>query len=376
MKKKSLLLISLSLASLLLASYLIVIYHSFMNHKQIGLFQKKLLNWYKKSARDLPWRKNKDPYKIWVSEIMLQQTQVDTVIPYYQKWLKRFPTLQLLAKAPQSEVMKYWAGLGYYRRARFLHQAAQHIVKNLKGKFPQSAETLRKLPGIGRYTAGAIASIAFGEKTPILDGNVIRILTRLNAIKKDISLTKTQKQLWQIAESILPNKNIGDFNQALMELGATVCFPDHPDCSSCPVTNLCQALALKRQTDFPVNHRKEKIEKKKTFAMIFRKSDSVLIQKQSDRDRWGGLWTFPHWDSEDEMLEESGLDNKDLKSRLSVSHGFTKYQVTLNVYETLQTANMDGKLGEKSKKWVRISDLEHFAFPSPHQKIVKDLRKK
>ncbi len=372
-----------------------------VDSKNLPVFQKELLRWYDASARDLPWRRTQDPYKIWVSEIMLQQTQVDTVIPYYEKWLKRFPTLSKLAAAPLSEALKYWAGLGYYRRARMLHEAAQCVMKNHKGKIPSTADALMELPGIGRYTAGAIASIAFDQKAPLLDGNVIRILSRIYAVAADVSLPATISKLWKLSEGVLPEKRIGDFNQALMELGATVCFPDNPACLLCPVSKHCSARATGREKSFPVKLRKEKLEKKNTAALILREKDAVLIQQQGVKDRWGGLWMFPHWEDKKQMIKNLGIDAKELNHRLTIQHGFTKYQIQLDVYEW-ETQN-DAKIYAKharrndslilghsyafnsrqilrpfrdSSRWVKIGQLKKFAFPAPHQKIVKELLKK
>ncbi len=355
--------------------------------QDLPVFQKNLLAWYKKNARQLPWRQTKNPYAIWVSEIMLQQTQVKTVIPYYERWLKRFPTLKHLAEADLHDVLRQWAGLGYYRRARMLHQAAQYIQKNFNGKIPPTAQELQKIPGIGRYTAGAIASIAYDEKVPILDGNVIRILTRIFAIADDIGSAKTIKKLWVFAEKILPHKNLGDFNQALMELGATVCLPQNPACLLCPVSSLCKA-GKKDPEIFPVKKQKEILEKLETAALILRKNGMILLQRQAEKERWGGLWMFPHWKNKKSLLEEMRLREEDLLHKMTVKHGFTKYLIQLNVYECKRRATgekspmtLNLKLSPKSpvpghrsnQRWVTIKDLSRFAFPAPHQKIVKAL---
>jgi len=333
----------------------------------IPTFQKKLFSWYRINARDMPWRRTQDPYKIWVSEIMLQQTQVDTVIPYFQRWIKKFPTVRALAKAPSSEVMKYWAGLGYYRRARGIHEASRFLVKEHAGKVPSRVEELIKLPGIGRYTAGAIASIAFGEKAPILDGNVIRVLSRIYALQKDIGSTETIRQLWQLAEEILPNRDVGDFNQALMELGATVCFPENPQCGKCPVARQCRAHQEHEEERYPVKNQKEKLQKLNTAALILRKNGKVLVQKQAENDRWGGLWTFPHWPHRKAMLTALSRHTHPLKRRMTVKHGFTKYLIRLDVYES-----RSGKNALKGR-WIPIQKLRTLAFPSPHKKIAAEL---
>jgi A/G-specific adenine glycosylase len=340
---------------------------------EIPLFQKLVAAWYSQNRRDLPWRRTRDPYAIWVSEIMLQQTQVQTVIPYYERWLKKFPTLQALAKAPISEVLKYWAGLGYYRRARMLHEGAKRVVQDFNSKLPSDAASLLSIPGIGRYTAGAIASIAFEERVPVLDGNVIRILTRLCAVKEDIGFPKTIQKLWGLAEAILPEENIGDFNQSLMELGATVCFPKNPQCPACPVSNLCKAYQAGAPEKFPVKMKKDVTENLKTAALILRRKEKVLIRKQPLKARWGGLWMFPHWSDKNSMLKETGLEKSNLTHRLTIKHGFTKYRINLEVYECESTPL---KIKDSSpEKWVSVAQLEKHAFPSPHQKIVKSLCK-
>ncbi len=338
--------------------------------RSISLHQ-QLLPWYRKNARDLPWRRTKDPYKIWVSEIMLQQTQVQTVIPYYEKWLKRFPDITTLAKAPESEVMKYWAGLGYYRRARMLHEAAKTIMKDHGGKFPSVPEKILELPGIGRYTAGAISSIAFGLPQPILDGNVIRILTRIEGIGDDIGSPKTLQKLWKISESVVPEKNPGDFNQAMMELGATVCTPQNPDCSACPATSSCFSFKNKSWEKFPFKKNREKLENIGSAALVLRQAGKVLVEKQPRTARWGGLWMFPHAKNQKSVFKKFRLSAEKGLHKMTLFHGFTKYKVRLDVYESLEKPFLpDGDF-----KWARVRDLEQIAFPSPHKKISQAVLK-
>jgi len=339
--------------------------------------QKKLLSWYHKHARDLPWRHTRDPYKIWVSEIMLQQTQVQTVIPYYTRWLTRFPTLASLAIAPQDEVMKYWAGLGYYRRVKMLHQAAQFVQTELEGKIPSDPAGLLNIPGIGRYTAGAIASIAFQKSAPLVDGNVIRILTRLYAIKKDIAQAPTLKQLWSLAEGLVPQKEPGDFNQAMMELGATVCLPKNPSCSTCPVRSECKALARGNAEHFPVKAQKDKIEKLKTAAFIFHNPrGEVLISRQPQNARWGGLWMFPFGETKTEVAARFKLKEMPEDHSFVIKHGFTKYSIQLHVFETALSLKKSKTLAASYRRWVAVTELENFAFPSPHKKITRYLLEK
>ncbi|OGW83360.1 MAG: A/G-specific adenine glycosylase [Omnitrophica bacterium GWA2_52_8] len=350
----------------------------------IKTFQKKLLEWFKSNARDLPWRRTHDPYHIWVSEIMLQQTQVDTVIPYYTRWINRFPAVQTLAQSPVSEVMKHWAGLGYYRRARMLHEAAKTICKKYAGVLPQDTDELRKLPGIGRYTAGAIASIAYNQKAPVLDGNVIRVLSRVEAVSNDISQLKTLNRLWQLAEAYLPDENTGDFNQALMELGATVCFPENPRCGTCPVASLCKAHRFKKEPSFPFNSRREKLLKKNSFTLVLRANGRVLMRRQPTEARWGGLWMFPYWESREAMLQDHSLictevgSTAKLKQRMSLTHGFTKYRIKLSVYESRlpdKVKSTHSILGDKNARWIPVAHLPKYALPSPHQKIADEISK-
>ena len=330
--------------------------------------------WYFREKRDLPWRHTRDPYKIWVSEIMLQQTQVATVIPYYERWLKTFPSLAVLARAPLSRALELWAGLGYYRRVRMLHRAAQHVQKKFLGRIPQTAEALKKLPGIGRYTAGAIASIAFDEKTPVLDGNVIRILTRIFAIPQSVDQPRTLDKLWVIAGSLLPDKKPGDLNQALMELGATVCFPLTPQCAQCPVRKNCLAHRKGNERFYPVRSQKNSYKKLRMVALVLRNGRSgVWLEKQPEQGRWGGLWMFPFWTHKKEML--SAINPLGLRPRLflKIQHVFTKYRITLEVYESRFEKRRF--LKRPRGKWHSIKRLAGVAFPSPHRKIALALEK-
>jgi A/G-specific adenine glycosylase len=304
---------------------------------------------------------------------MLQQTQVATVIPYYERWLRAFPSLASLAAAPLPKALKLWAGLGYYRRARMFHQAARHVQYKLHGKIPRTAEALRELPGIGRYTAGAIASISWGERTPVLDGNVIRILTRIFGVSQSIDQPSTQERLWKLATALLPAKNSGDFNQAMMELGATVCFPLNPDCFQCPVRKNCQAHQKGNELSYPVRSRKEKYEKLIMAALVLvDPRGKIWLEKQPEHGRWGGLWMFPFWKSEKTMFGELGSLGWKPAFKMKVQHGFTKYRITLNVFG-LATGKAVWK--RRSGRWFSIGNLARVASPSPHRKIAQALMK-
>lgn len=331
-----------------------------------------LLRWYARHKRDLPWRHTRDPYKIWVSEIMLQQTQVATVIPYYRRWFKAFPSLLSLANAPLSKALELWAGLGYYRRVRMLHQAAIHIQRDLQGSIPGNAADLRKLPGIGRYTAGAIASIAMGEKTPVLDGNVIRILTRIFAVTQSVDRATTLERLWSFAASLLPAENPGDLNQSLMELGATVCFPLDPQCARCPVKGICLAHQKGKELSFPVRSKKTLCERLKMAALVLQNDkNEVWLEKQPEEGRWGGLWMFPFWKSRQEMRKELLSFGSQPVLYLIVPHAFTKYRITLEVFGSLYKKGTP--LKRPAGRWRPITELSRIAFPSPHKKIAQAL---
>ncbi|MBU3758308.1 MAG: A/G-specific adenine glycosylase [Candidatus Omnitrophica bacterium] len=335
--------------------------------------RKKLLAWYRSEARKLPWRETRDPYAIWVSEIMLQQTQVDTVIPYYGRWLQKFPDVQTLASAPLEEVLSAWAGLGYYRRARSLHQAAQLLVEKHGSKMPRQAAQLILLPGVGRYTAGAVASIAFGERTPLVDGNVIRILTRIFAIPRSTAEPATQKEIWALAGALVPDGSPGDFNQALMELGAVLCTPRNPLCSACPVERQCRARALGNPTRFPVQPRRVKIEKIRNFSLVLNQRDKVWLQKQSAEGRWGGLWMFPFWDNLKSLLQAADDAGGAAQKWFSLKHGYTKFQIQLDVYHAAVSAVARTCKRGTSGRWVRLEELKGYALPAPHRKIAEKL---
>lgn len=263
--------------------------------------RERLLHWYRQHRRDLPWRRVKDPYAIWVSEVMLQQTQVATVMPYYEQFLRRFPTVQALADADEAQVLHAWSGLGYYRRARLLHQGARHLVSLRDGIFPRDAKQLRTIPGIGRYTSGAIASVVWNEPEPIVDGNVVRVLCRWYGMDAPPDATQTQKRLWALAEAWVKHDDgadAGDFNQALMELGATVCTKQKPQCECCPMRSDCDAFLSQRQHLIPLKRRKSNVQLKTLHALLLTPSDQLTAtaqywMKQSTGSLFSGLWNFP-----------------------------------------------------------------------------------
>ncbi len=338
-----------------------------MKTKDIPEFRRKLLAWYRTEKRKLPWRLSKDPYSILVSEIMLQQTQVDTVIPYYERWLKKFPDFETLAAADEATVLKFWQGLGYYRRAKMLHQTAKAVFEIHAGKLPSHPAELLNLPGIGRYTAGAIASIAFDAKAAIVDGNVIRIITRINAIKDNTAEKSTLEKIWQIAGDWLPEKNTGDFNQAMMELGATICKPQNPDCERCPVAKYCDAQKTGTPENYPFKNPGAKITKLKEFAFFMRdKQKRILVKKQRKGERWADLWTLPHFQKIEDGLTVLGLEKNQIKKLRRDKHAFTRYSITLETFH----ATAQGKACNPGMEWMHEKEIRKQAFPAVYQKIL------
>lgn len=253
----------------------------------------RLLTWYRENKRDLPWRRTKDPYAIWLSEVMLQQTRVDTVIPYYDRFLSSYPTVHALAEAPLEDVLTKWSGLGYYRRARTLHAAAQQVSRERNGIFPRETNELREIKGIGPYTAGAVASIAFDTAAALVDGNVIRVFARIFAVNEDVRKPAGVAKIWKLAEDLVPKKNPGDWNQALMELGATVCTPRAPRCLLCPVNDLCEARKQGRENDLPILLAKKAPRAWSRAAVVIERAGEVLLTKRRGDRLFGGMWEPP-----------------------------------------------------------------------------------
>ncbi len=259
----------------------------------LGAVQRALLGWFRRGHRDMPWRKTRDPYAIWVSEIMLQQTRVETVRAYYTRWMARLPTVRALAEAPLDEVLSLWSGLGYYARARNLKAAAEVLLAEEGGEFPRDPGRIAALPGIGPYTTGAIASIAFDLPEPILDGNVARILSRIFLIDAPAEAARTRAELWSRARALVPTRGAGDFNQAMMELGATVCTPRDPACLTCPVASQCRARAAGRALELPRRKLKRVTPTVEQLALLVKAADRVLLARRPARGLWGGLWEPP-----------------------------------------------------------------------------------
>jgi A/G-specific adenine glycosylase len=315
--------------------------------------RERLLAWYEVTKRDLPWRGTRDPYAIWLSETMLQQTRVDTVIPYYERFLRELPTVVDLAAATEEKVLSLWSGLGYYRRARMLHAAAKRVAREHGGRLPASVEGLRGLEGVGAYTAGAVASIAFGHRAAVVDGNVARVLARLYVIEHDVTTSRGSARVWALAEDLVPEgKGVaGEWNQALMDLGATVCAPRQPRCEACPVHDLCAGRAQGVAADLPRIAPKKAPRAVQRAAIVLASSDAVLLARRRPGGLFGGLWEPPGADG----------DGEDLAARLGVAPAALERRgeiVHVLSHRRLQVTVLRGALGRRRRWSVPAGDYD------------------
>jgi A/G-specific adenine glycosylase len=343
--------------------------------------RRKLLAWFARHRRDLPWRLDRDPYAIWVSEIMLQQTQVATVIPFFHRFLAAFPSVQRLAAASQQRVLRLWEGLGYYRRARSLHQAARQLVAQHRGQLPDDPEVWRNLPGIGRYTLGAILSQAFDRRLPILEANSVRVLCRFFGVDAPPQDSGVQKRLWQLAEVLLPRKQVGDFNQALMELGALVCTNAAPRCKSCPLAYHCAARKQGCQEKLPRRQKPLSTIHVQEVAVVVRRGPTVLVVQRPAQGRWANMWEFPHaelqlGESHHDAAKRMVHKNTGLVIKLgallaTLTHAVTRYRITLVCREaTLQGGTFASSVYQRSM-WIRPGDLSALPVSSPQRRLAR-----
>jgi A/G-specific adenine glycosylase len=345
-------------------------------------FRRRLGGWFDRHAKDLPWRRQKDAYAVWISEIMLQQTQVATVRDYFVRFLRAFPAVEELALAEEEQVLRLWEGLGYYRRARQLHRASKIIVAEFDGVFPRDIEELRRLPGIGRYTAGAILSIAYDIPQPILEANTIRVYSRLLGYEGDPHSAAGQKLLWSMAEAVLPYKRPGRLNQALMELGREVCKSRKPLCTICPAVSLCRAAQSGSQDCIPRPKVKPKIEEVHEAAVVVRRGGRVLLIKRGDGGRWAGLWDFPRFPLHAEHPAARRKELIDGVRRLTgvtivpgellktLRHGVTRFRITLDCFAAEYVSETDGETSAQVK-WVRPAELEKYPLSTTGRKMAK-----
>lgn len=335
-------------------------------------FVSDLLQWYQQNARRLPWRSSISPYRTWVSEIMLQQTQVDTVIPYFEHWMAALPSLADLAAADEQDVLSLWEGLGYYRRARNLHLAAKIVMRDHEGCLPEQVAELEKLPGIGRYTAAAIASIAFGQDVAVVEGNVRRVISRLFNLTEPIRSPVSEREIWRLAQSHLPPGEACAYNQAWMDLGSLICTPKSPSCDSCPIAAYCQARLLKVQEDRPVRAPKKHVPHLIVAAAIIHQEDKVLIARRPVEGLLGGLWEFPGGTLEDKDADLSACLVREIEEELGVSivvdsffgryqHAYTHFKITLHAFLCQLADDRQPRcLACDDWRWVSLAELSQY----------------
>lgn len=357
-----------------------------MNQKDVysdNTFSQKLLSWFDEHGRKhLPWQQNKTPYRIWISEIMLQQTQVTTVIPYYQQFMERFPEVTDLAAASEDEVLHYWSGLGYYSRARNLHKAAKKVVDEFSGTFPRSVEQLMELSGIGRSTAGAVASISMGIRAPIMDGNVKRVLTRYFAIHGWPGHRRVANNLWEIADRLTPENRVGDYTQVMMDLGATVCKRSKPACHVCPLETSCIAHQTGQEKQFPEPKPKQnKPERSTIMLMVVNQYGEVLLEKRPPSGIWGGLWSFPEMSEPDQIAEEAlkktGLTLHGYDFWQSFRHTFSHYHLDITPALTF-VDNQSQHTAQEIKDsdnycWFALNQLPELGLSAPVKKLLQKI---
>ena len=348
-------------------------------------FQQKLLEWFNKYQRPLPWRKHYKPYDVWVSEIMLQQTQMETVLPYFERWMKAFPTLKSLAESDEKKVLKHWEGLGYYSRARNIHGSAKKIVEHHGGNFPEDFESILSLKGIGRYTAGAIASIAFNQEKPIVDGNVLRVLSRIYAIKKPIDVEKNKVLFWDLQEKLIPKGKARYFNQALMELGALICTAQNPSCLLCPVYAFCKATKGNNAENYPFRLHRKKIVKVHASALVLESKGKYLVRLRPLGKIMGGLWEFPEWKlsknkpllpnaikkkTEKLAAQEFSTNTGPIHALETIKRNYTHFNESLSIFHADCEANLIHPRTDWKHRWISKKDFEKYPFSSAHAKIA------
>jgi A/G-specific adenine glycosylase len=344
--------------------------------------RRRLLHWFTHHRRDLPWRHDRDPYRIWISEVMLQQTQVATVIPYFQRFVAAFPNLKALAAADEQQVLRLWEGLGYYRRARDLHRAARQLAAEHGGSLPDDPAVWRHLPGIGRYMLGAILSQAFDRRLPIVEANSLRVLCRLFGQTGDPRRGDGQRWLWQTAEALLPRRQVGDFNQAVMELGALVCTPT-PRCENCPLAQVCAARQFGLQEQVPLRPTPPDLVEISEVAVIVRRGEHVLLVQRPESGRWANMWEFPHGslidgetheDAGRRLLTELAGIKADLGAEVqTVQHGVTHHRITMLCLDAEYRAGTFRSAFYTAGRWLTPAELRDYPVSAPQRRLAHTL---
>lgn len=347
-------------------------------------FTQAILDWYAEHKRPMPWRETKDPYKIWISEIMLQQTRVDQAWPYFERFISEFPTVFDLAEAEQQSVMKAWEGLGYYSRARNLHAASKAIVSDYDGNLPEDYDEIIKLKGIGPYSAAAITSIAFGKANAVVDGNVIRVITRYFGIEDDVRSTKTTRLVQSHVDEMISQDFPADFNQGLMEIGSTVCTPSNPDCTNCPISFECVATKTAKTDVIPYKSpAKKKPHKHIGVGIIEQEDGKVLIALRPENVMLGGLWEFPGGKQEEgetiqqtverELHEELGVEVKAFKEFMKLKHVYSHFSITMHAFLCHLISGEPTAKSSQEIRWVEISELQQYPFPKANKQLTERL---
>ncbi|HSD60718.1 MAG TPA: A/G-specific adenine glycosylase, partial [Burkholderiales bacterium] len=340
-----------------------------------GEFARRLTAWQRRHGRhDLPWQDTRDPYSIWVSEIMLQQTQVATVIPYYRRFVERFPDLASLAGAPEDEVLALWSGLGYYSRARNLHRAARLVLERHGGAFPRDARAIAGLPGIGRSTAAAIAAFAWGKRGAILDGNVRRVLARCFGVEGFPGERRVQQRLWELAEALLPRRGIEGYTQALMDLGATRCTRGKPRCGDCPLNDRCVAHREGRTAQLPSPRPRRALPQRETAMLLLVRQGEILLEKRPPTGIWGGLWCLPETGPGEDAAEVShcrfGVEVSGFQRLPALEHGFTHFRLRIHP-RLAQVITVPSAAREPGLMWINLEDALGAALPAPVRKLIQ-----
>ena len=351
-----------------------------MTSKEITLFRENLLAWFETHNRKLPWRDTEDPYRIWVSEVMLQQTQVKKVLEYYQKFVDRFPDVQSLARAPLQDLLKAWEGLGYYARARNLHKAAQVVVRDLEGKIPADYAPFRELPGVGEYIAAAVQSIAFNHPYAVVDGNVKRVIARLFLINAPVNQSASAKIFQEQADLLIDHAAPGIFNQAMMELGATVCRPQSPTCILCPVNTVCRAFQTARQEEFPIKRKPKPLPEYHLVTGVIHKGNRVLITQRKPEGLLGGLWEFPGGKVQAKetaeqacsrvIREEANLLVESIEYLTRVKHSYTHFKITMDIFHCHYQSGAVVLNDAVDYRWITVDQIDQFPFPRSNHKFI------
>ncbi|MCG9696012.1 A/G-specific adenine glycosylase [Shewanella sp. Isolate11] len=341
-------------------------------------FHQRIVTWYGEHGRKhLPWQQDKTPYKVWVSEIMLQQTQVATVIPYFEAFMQRFPSINELAAASQDEVLHHWTGLGYYARARNLHKSAQIIANEYHGVFPTQFEQVLALPGIGRSTAGAVLSLSLGQHHAILDGNVKRVLARHGAIEGWPGKKQVETQLWHLAENLSPEQQIAHYNQAMMDIGSSICTRAKPKCEICPAAIDCKAQLMGRQSEFPGKKPKKTIPEKQAFMLVIKDDDKVLMAKRPPAGIWGGLWCFPQFSTRGELEQYLSLHKLTLTSEEPLTgfrHTFSHFHLDITAFTTtLNPSNAQLIMEDDASLWYNLANPPKVGLAAATERILISL---